>query len=285
MKFNLVGFFFISVVCIEIVAFQFKQVVRVNRFEHEKPITLFSHGLSADYQQADFYANLFCSKNYVSFNYPDAPEKLFVRNENTGPAQQSEMHSFSHVMNAVLGFDDQVVLYGVSRGASVIINVVGSFIETKKPMPSLKAIVLESPFAHCEDVILGYAKQFNLPPFFMRFLAKRFFKEYHPKKNAPIDFVAHISQDIPILFICTKDDIIVPVQSTRRLYTRLREAGHKKVHLLEFSSGMHANIVWGTHGREYHAVVNAFYCAYNLPHDVELAAIGKARFALCQPEI
>jgi len=263
--------------------YQFNQILRINRLEENPLTTLFSHGVGADHHQADFYRGLFCTKNYIAFNFPNAPEKIFNRNQNTGLAQQSEMDSFGYVLDTALEYDQPVVLYGLSRGASVIINVLGSRSAAQRQLPHIQAVVLESPFAHCEDIIRGYAQQFKLPPFFMRFLAKRFFKEYHKAKNAPIDLVEYLPNTIPILFICTSEDTIVPAGSTKRLYAALRNLGHEHVYLVEFPSGIHANIVWGMYGREYHAVIHAFYAKYGLPHNQELAALGKPRLEVCQP--
>ena len=280
-KYSLLPFF----LCMTIfsIPFQFNQVLRINRFEEQGPITIFSHGVGGDYHQADFYKGLFCSRNYITFNFPNAPEKIFTRNQHTGLAQQSEMDSFGHVVDSTLEFGQPVIFYGVSRGASVIINVLGSRAAAQQQLPNIQAIILESPFAHCEDIIQGYAEQFKLPSFFMRFLAKRFFKEYDKKKNAPINLIEYLPHDVPVLFICTVEDTIVPARSTRRLYTQLRELGHQHVYLLEFPSGIHANILWGLHGREYHGVIHAFYRKYDLPHDELLANLGKARLETCQP--
>jgi len=260
---------------------------RVHVYSHEEhaPTTLFSHGIGADYTQADFYKTLFCSKNYITFNYPNAPEKLFTRNHKTGLAQKSEIEVLDSVVGDVLDRTQHTVLYGLSRGASVIINVLGSRVKSHRVLPNIKAVILESPFAHCEDAIKSYAELCKLPPFFVRFLVKRFFREYDKSKNAPIDWVKYIPHDIPILFICTAQDTIVPASSTRKLYARLRKDGHKKVHILEFPEGIHANLVWSIYGREYHTVLHAFYRAYDLPHDEQLAEIGKERFERCQPEL
>lgn len=262
-------------------AAQIDYAFRENNTCADEPITIFSHGVGADNKQADFYRSLFCSTNYVTFNYPDAPEKLFNRNHNTGLAQSSEMLTLDRVMDRACNYSQPVILYGLSRGASVIVNVVGYKVADKHKLPNIKAIVLESPFAHSEDIVQGYAKQFKIPPFFMRFLIKRFFKEYDKKRNAPIDWVSYIPQDIPVLFICTTQDTIVPVESTRKLYKKLKESGHKKVHILEVPEGIHANIVWGMYGREYHTVLQAFYRAYDLPHDPAIADLGQERFEQC----
>lgn len=262
---------------------QFNQIIRVNYCAKHEPITLFSHGVGGDHGQADFYKTLFCTENYITFNYPNAPEKLFARNHKTGLAQQSEMDSLEYVIDVAATYNQPVVMYGVSRGASVIVNVIGSCAAKNKPLPTIAAIILESPFAHCEDVIQGYAQQFKLPPFFMRFLAKRFFKEYHQQKNAPIDWVLHIPDTVPVLLICTSEDTIVPAFSTKRLYAKLCEAGRSNAHLLEFPEGIHANITWGRYGREYHLVLHTFYRTYGLPHDPALAELGQARFDACHP--
>jgi len=256
--------------------------IRVHMYQEDMPVTIFSHGFGADYAQANFYKTLFCSKNYIAFNYPDAPEKLFEKNTKTGLAQKSEMKALECALETAIDLEKPVVIYGVSRGASVIINVIGMRTFQKKPLPEIRAIVLESPFAHCEDVINGYASQFKLPAPFMRFLFKRFLKEYNSKKNAPIDWVHHMPKSIPILFISTKEDTIVPAASTQRLYQALCKDGHEHAYALVFDNGLHANLVWSIHGRDYATTLHAFYEVCGLPYDKEIAFLGVQRLNGCK---
>ena len=160
---------------------------------------------------------------------------------------------------------DEVVLYGLSRGASTIVNVLGKWIKEEKKLPNIKAVILESPFAHCEDALEGFAENMHMPLFLMRFFVKRCFKEYTRHKNAPIDWINEIKKPIPFLFICTEEDRVVPAKSTKRL-SLARQKDCADTYTLVFKSGIHGCLVYyAPHAIEYAEVIHAFYKFCELP--------------------
>jgi len=261
--------------------------------DRTKPITIFSHGIGGSHKQGLRYKTLFSgfdleSVNYIVFDYPDAPEKFFEKNPHTGLAQESEMIALDGAIEKVLEQineleieNPKVILFGVSRGASTIINVLGRRIKERKKLPNIVAVILESPFAHCEDTLEGYATLFSLPQFFMRFLAKRFFKEYDSCKNAPIDWLKEVTEQIPFLFICTEQDTVVPVKSTKKLGS-FRQEICQDTYLHAFKEGIHANLIWSAFGEEYAWQLHAFYRFCGLPCDERLADLGSDMFEKSQ---
>jgi hypothetical protein len=102
----------------------------------------------------------------------------------------------------------------------------------------------------------------------------------------PIDNVTNIRPDLPILFICTESDAIVPYNSTVNLYKKLCKSGHKHVYLLKFKTGKHGKLLWTENGVTFRDVVHAFYAKYQLPHNPKFAQNGKYILELeCQPTI
>jgi len=107
-------------------------------------------------------------------------------------------------------------------------------------------------------------------------------KKYQRNGVQPIKVVDDISQDVPLLFICSQTDKRTPYESTMRLYARLRAAGRQNVHILVLEHGRHGKL---SKEKLYGWVVNAFLKKYGLPHDEQLARKGYGAFRLCQPDV
>lgn len=253
---------------------------------------LFSHGLGGKRSHANYYRKYkIISDQYFSFDYPDS---LHKDRSYASLAQEEDLACLRSAYKSIYkSFEDvnacNLVLMGVSRGASSILN----FAALDKP-DIVKAIVAESPFDSI-DTILDYRIQkdcwFGLSlknvPFIHSIAHKKFqslFPRYKKDGIRPIDIIANISQEIPILIICSKEDEVVPWYSSARLYKELRNAGHDKVHLLIVDSGQHAAILVEDDGDAYQHVVHAFYKKYNLPYNSKFAELGANRFVMCQPD-
>jgi predicted esterase len=274
-------------------------------------VYLFSHGIAATHRQAYHFTNWYTTSNekvinnshftlyqpVITFDYRDAwcwteEEESFadlkkwfrrlVRGNysQASLAQESDIEQLSGVFQKSIQEIDQVIIQGVSRGASNIIT----FLAEKQPK-NIAAVLIESPFDCIESVM---DRLIEISPILKKFLEeykyflfKLVFKEYSEKGIRPIDCVHKISKDIPILIICSKEDILVPYESSQRLYQKLKDEGHGKVHLLILEKGNHAFLIKGENAHEYQIVVHAFYKNYNLPHDAHLAHLGKALFESC----
>lgn len=253
---------------------------------------VFSHGFSDTGRQSFSYVNFYKKSNnlyrnsryilyqpLIIFNYPDVIFRKFVNIFKTSLGQINEVKTLMRNYNRAN--NDEVVLFGVSRGASTAINFASKY----KPK-NLKALVLESPFDKVEVVLKTH--------WFTSFLAKipgvsnkvvyNLFKKmskYDENGLHPIDMVGHIDKNVPVIFICTKTDSTVSCSSTVNLYKKLIETGHKKAHLLVLDSGRHARLMKSSEGQKMQNVVHAFYKKYGLPHNPEFADQGAALFAKC----
>ena len=254
-------------------------LVPVSGITAQETLFLFVHGIADTYKQAFCYYNLgIYTKPFYSFNFPDATESVTrVDHKKTTFGQEDELTCLRHAYTQIMGLhqDRLAVLYGVSRGASTIFN----FLASCKPT-SVRAVILESPFAAFDDVMAHLAKKYFFNRIWggeslIRALASLIFPRYKWEGMRPIDLVKEIPIDLPILLICTASDELVPYTSTERLYDALREAGCINVHLLKLNVGHHAKIFVSPDWILYKQGVHAFYKRYNIAHDAELAQQGE----------
>ena len=267
-------------------------------------IYLFSHGLADTSKQAFAYAktyknngeihhnnHYFFYRPFFSFNYPDATEGFHrVNRYETSMAQDNEIARLKAAYEKTIeSMHDrgithyEMVLFGISRGASSIINFVG----LHNPQ-HIKALVLESPFDSVATIIDSMMQTFNmdwLPHSYGEYLMERIFRRYKRDGIRPINLVDRINGDMPILIICSKQDQLVPWHSSVRLYQKLCKSGHKHVYIYIANHGKHAKIIRDKDSKTYQDVVHAFYRTYGLPHDLQLAENGQKLLDLCQPTL
>jgi hypothetical protein len=90
---------------------------------------------------------------------------------------------------------------------------------------------------------------------------------------------------LPILFVHSHKDKVVPIKSSQRLYLLLKMLGHEHVYLLELNAGLHGKLIIGPEAETYQNVVHAFYKKYNLAYNEHFALKGESFLAQCQPSI
>lgn len=243
-----------------------------------KIIYLFSHGLADSHKQAFRYKDLTYNKSIKTFDYPDVNHGILrVNRLQCSLAQENEIERLSQVFNqTVTQTNKNIVLIGVSRGASTIVNFMGLYNPEQ-----VKAIVIESPF-DCVDSIatsVCHESKFSWIPGIKRWCCKLMsfiFCKYKPHGIRPIDCAAKIKKDLPILIIASARDGLVPVWSSINLYHELRHTGHENTFLVIFEDGKHAKLInHNHHSTPYKQVTHAFYKKFNLPHDSELAQAGQ----------
>lgn len=264
---------------------------------------LLSHGLGGDKNQLAWYKknnkinwHILPDPSY-SFDFPEAqsdPEGLDSRintakTEKIFLAQGPDLKALEDAHNS-LTFDanlkiDNVVLFGVSRGAAAVINYASS-------NPSkIKALVLEAPFDCVENIIDFWLKQRYIgympgSSFIGNYVHRNFIHNRYDKNGIkPNNSVTKINKNLPIIFIHSKEDKLIPIDCSRNLYNMLKKAGFKHVYLLELDYGEHANYQFGYDAKKYQATVHAFYKKYGINCDDKLANQGKKFLSYCQPEL
>jgi alpha-beta hydrolase superfamily lysophospholipase len=254
---------------------------------------LFSHGVAATLNQANKYAKaykigdkIFHNARYTmdspfsSFNYPDVLKQFpHINPTKTSFAQNNEIlhlklaveKTIQHAQKKEPG-NHAIILVGISRGASAILNLMAL-----DDLPTVKALVLESPFDSVASIIDNKRKQLHLEWLshdMGELIMETIFRQYKRDGIQPIHLISGIRKDLPILIICSKEDQLVPCQSSIKLYKKLKESGHNDVHLFIANYGKHSKILMGQDGDTYQKVVQAFYAKYGFPHDTELALKG-----------
>lgn len=206
-----------------------------------KEITLFSHGIGGTADQALHYImhDVFCTDWVATFDYADAPARIGKKNNYTGFAQQGEIDCFKAALKATIALiPEGIHLYGVSNGASTIINALDQLILEGQDLSLIRSIVLESPYADVNDCMHAFADQLIVAPtFLIRFFAKRWFKQVNFSKNKPIGAVSSLhALKIPVLFVAYELDTIVPFASTVKLYETLKRISFDKTDMLAITT-------------------------------------------------
>lgn len=173
--------------------------------------------------------------------------------------------------------DTHIVLYGDSRGAATIVNFLGLSYD----YTNIKAVVLEGVFDSIDHLLTHY--RVSKLPGMKRALhstLKACAGNYKDDGIFPRNTITNIPKDIPILFVTSLKDEIVPYQCTIQLYQQLQERSN--VHLLVLQRANHMDYMY--HEKEiYEAVVHAFYKEYGLAHNREKAEEGAPFFITAHP--
>lgn len=155
-----------------------------------------------------------------------------------------------HVKTLHQGQD--VVLYGFSRGAATIFNFMATVYSKKtKDKKRVKAVVLEA----CFDSVQSLAHSLSLNWFCDLFPA------YNKEGIEPIKVVHNFPKDVPILFVTSLEDEIVPHQCVSNMYNLLKKYGHKEVYLLELCNSRHTRYMMTSEKEKtaYFTAVHTFY--------------------------
>lgn len=257
--------------------------VLVSSLINAETVFIFNHGLLGNKDQIKFYKMPnemnweILGQRSISFDFPDVlPDgKLNLGNVNLG--QDKDLEALDKVYKSCLEDEtvDKIVLVGLSRGAAAAINY------SSRHPEKLAALILESPFDSIEKVIEYRLQQKHvnwipgLKFIVHKYISKLYYKGYDEKGIQPINAVKSLPKDLPILFIHSKKDTLVSVNSSRRLYRRLRTSGHKHVYLFELNHGEHAKYQFSADAKNYQAITHAFYKRYEIEHNQELADLGE----------
>ncbi len=125
-----------------------------------------------------------------------------------------------------------IVLYGVSRGASTIFTSICKL----KNTDFIKLIIIEAPFDRLENVI----KKSCWFPKTTQFLINNI-TNYDPSFSSPLDSIKDFPLDVPIAFVMSEVDTRVPNECTTKLIEELEKRNHKKVHSLMLKISPHSS--------------------------------------------
>lgn len=258
---------------------------------------LFVHGLrpNSQKQYTGLYTTSYFSKkneadDHYLFMNPIAAFDFPEDKEFTDIGQKEDLAIFLDAYNRLAmaheyqDGPEEKVLYGQSRGASLIIR----FLAEKQP--SVRLAILETPFAHVADVIahapdlpLGIGKWWIptwakkvVATFMHKYILPRFFcPKYNPNDMHPIDHASKIHHQTTLLFVCSKEDEMTPPSSIIKLYEKVIKSGHPNAYLLILDQGAHCDFFnWQEH-HKYRAAVHALLKRTGYSHDPESATQGE----------
>lgn len=261
-------------------------------------VYIFAHGLGANKNQgidlllpeSKVLKNNEWIVHYPSvfFNFPDAKhEPGDYDRAKVNLAQQDDCQRLKEVYRKVRTDypDHTIVLVGISRGAATILKVA-----SQEQLDNLGALVLESPFDTLSSIIDHLLRRFCVQwvPFaehMARAICKKHFPNIDIQGTFPIDVAHQLPKEIPVLFIHSKKDKVVPLNSSRLLYSKLINNGHTDAYLLELNAGLHGKLVQGPDKDCYLFAVQAFYKKYGLPHEPDMAQRGHYILESARPNI
>lgn len=179
-------------------------------------------------------------------------------------------------------FGTKVVMYGDSRGAATTFNLIAL------DHPHVACAILEGIFDSIPHLIKHCwrwkSKHVRIEGM-LHSLLKTCTNCYAENGPFPVDYVDKIPLHVPLLLVTSLVDEIVPYQSTMRLYCHLKEHGCTNVHLLVLKNSSHKGYMIGRDRNVYESCVHAFYRAYGVDYDKNLAGIGQQYFEKTQPTV
>lgn len=261
---------------------------------------IYAHGLAHHKEQAYWYLkqkpngkvnkHYLIEKNLFTFDFPDATQRFWrVNFPQCSLGQANDIYAFYKAFIETKetlvsrNTSQDLVLIGLSRGASVILSFLALFNAS-----NVKAAVIESPFDSLYNVVKAKLNSFDKVPGLTNIvysLLGTCFMQHKRHGICPLDIVQHIPQDLPLLFIASKQDTTVPYERTLDLYAKLLKTGHTNAHILILDTGRHSKLLIDEQGDIYQNTVHAFFKKYHLPHNPSFAIQGQETLAKCQPTI
>jgi hypothetical protein len=183
-----------------------------------------------------------------------------------------------------------LILWGVSRGTAATFCALA-----ENQYENIRLVVLEGAIDSVAEVIPKRADNLfknktaskyalNAVNYGLNFFYKQNITKYHADGPSPLSNVKDFPKNVPVVFITSKMDQIVPPENTRNIAQALANNETNDVYLLELDKSSHPNYMFddkNDHDR-YEQFIHAIYERYQLQHDPELALKGKELLSLCK---
>ncbi len=233
---------------------------------------LFAHGIASTHKQVERYASFIESDRVFSYNFPDVTSRFYRVNfwhtalgQNYEVIHLKEAYDKTQVaLKTTSKLDKSVVLMGVSRGATTILNFMAKF----QP-EGIKALILESPFDTTRSITDNKINQWRLNALpgikkLGHFILSSIFWQHSTQGEQALDAVPLLDKNLPILLICSKQDPLVPASSTIALYEKLQTLGYKNSHIFIAEQGKHGKIIEGPDKEKYQKAIDDFNQKYGI---------------------
>jgi hypothetical protein len=182
-----------------------------------------------------------------------------------------------------------LVLWGVSRGTAATFCAFA-----KEQYPEVKLVVLEGAIDSVQNILAHYARHIpnervaktvtQAVNAGLAFFKRKGYIAYDPEGPSPLKSVDTFPEGVPVVFITSKIDAVVPCTSTERIANALAAKGKNEVYLLNLERSSHPNYMYDDpqDRNKYETLIHAVYKKYNLKHDSNLAAQGGELLEQCR---
>lgn len=173
--------------------------------------------------------------------------------------------------------DAPIILYGVSRGAATTFRACARHADNYK---DVRLVILEGCFDNVpHNLKARFPTLCSIPGFyalFHNFLTVT--TQYKKDGGSPLEDVDRFPKNLPVVFITSETDKVVPAECTKDLVRALVEAGHPDVYLLTLQSSSHSKYMMSNpqDAADYQHFIHALYRKYNLPYIEAYADQGEA---------
>lgn len=159
--------------------------------------------------------------------------------------------------------EQNIVLYGCSRGAAANINYLAKYNN-----PQVKALVLDAAPADIPATIKPTLHKFGINPNRYLTIFRIIFPNYPKNAIPPINAIKNIkNKQLPILLIHSKTDEKVLYENSLMLYKEFKKQGFENVHLIILKTGRHSFLLQNKKIKPmYLNAVHTFYKMYDLPY-------------------
>jgi len=169
------------------------------------------------------------------------------------------------------------ILYGVSRGAATTFRACA---QRADDYADVRLVILEGCF---DNVSHNLKARFpTLCSFtgvhYLMHETLTLITSYKKDGGSPLDDVARFPKNLPVAFITSEADDVVPAECTKELVAALVKAGHKEVYFLRLKASSHSKYMMDNEAdaAAYQYFVHALYKKYNLPYIEAYAQQGQA---------
>lgn len=160
----------------------------------------------------------------------------------------------------------KLVLFGRGRGAATLLVALTHLSQEAELLKYVRLVILEAPFASLPSLLLDAlpGASTGLVPYMLRLLS--FVTQYREEQMTARDAVESkaFPLHVPLLFVTSKKDRVVPRSNTEILIDALKQRQHAALHHLELKhSGHHRMALDAKEDQEaYHTEVHQLYRKY-----------------------
>jgi hypothetical protein len=178
-----------------------------------------------------------------------------------------------------------LIVWGASRGTLAILCALSNP-EYKNDYKNVRLVVLEGAVDSIPNVLpKRFGRATPVVTHALKFFHKHGFIKYdHDNGPSPLSTVQNFPANIPVVFITSKSDTIVPPENTRHIAWELAKQNKNDVFLLELEHSTHPYYMYDNkedHER-YEQFIHAVYEKYHLAHKPELAVKGRELLDKCK---